>query len=142
MGGKHTLVTDVALDKLAEVRRFVESSARSLGVNETAVPDLVLAVDEAVTNIIVHGYKHQPGSVEVSIDADGTALIVRLRDKAPGFDPCSYPKLNLRSSLEKDTPGGFGLHLINKAVDDISYRIPHAGGNELTLVKQNVIPSR
>ena len=140
MGGKHTLVTDVALDKLREVRRFVESSARALGVNEPAVSDLVLAVDEAVTNIIVHGYKNQPGSVELSIDADGTALIVRLRDKAPEFDPCSYPKLDLRSSLEKDIPGGFGLHLIHNAVDDIGYRILRAGENELTLVKRNAIP--
>lgn len=142
MGGTHTLVTDAAVDKLREVRRFVESSARALGVNETAVSDLVLAVDEAFTNIIVHGYKNQPGSVEISIDADGTALIVRLRDKAPGFDPCTYPKLDLRSSLEKDAPGGFGLHLIHSAVDDIRYRIPHAGGNELTLVKQKVVQSQ
>jgi serine/threonine-protein kinase RsbW len=136
MSGKSTLVADAALDKLAEIRQFVESSARAHGMDNILVSDLVLAVDEAATNIIVHGYKHHTGTIKVDVEVNSTAAIVRLRDRAPAFDPCSHLNMDLKAALEKDTPGGIGLHLINRSVDDISYRVPEDGGNELTLVKQ------
>ena len=140
MAAEYTLEIEAALDRLDDVRQFVERSARGLGAGDPMIPDLVVAVDEAVTNIIVHGYKQRPGMIEVSVGNDADALVVRLRDEAPQFDPCTHRLLDLEASLEKDTPGGFGLHLINKAMDDISYRAPSDGGNELTLVKKNVIP--
>lgn len=140
MSGEHTLVTEAVLENLGEVRQFVEGEARSHGVDSTAITDLVLAVDEAVTNIVVHGYKHQPGSLEVSIEDHPTSLFVHLRDEAPPFDPCAHRVSDLAETLEKDTPGGFGLHLIYKSVDEVSYQTPRAGGNELTLVKHKAIP--
>ena len=129
-------MTDAALDKLGEIREFVKSAAHNYALDEVPISDLILAVDEAVTNTIVHGYKGRGGAIQVHFEFDGAAAIVRLRDEAPGFDPCSYLNMDLKDALEKDTPGGFGLHLIKKSVDELSYRIPEEGGNELTLVKR------
>ena len=135
MSGKRTLEIEASLDHLEEIRGFVESSARDAGVDDPAISDLVLAVDEAVTNIIIHGYRNQSGKIEISSDNRANSIVICLKDQAPEFDPCSYLSMDLEATLEKDTPGGFGLHLIKKTVDDLKYHVNSSGGNELFLVK-------
>ncbi len=138
MGGKYKLVIKAELANLEEIRQFVESSAKSLQVEGRVISDLQLAVDEAVTNIILHGYKKDQGTIKISIDRNAAALIVCLRDRAPEFNPSSYNAIDLRAPPERETPGGFGIRLIKQVMDEVSYRVPGSGGNELTLIKHSV----
>lgn len=124
------------LSNLEEIRNFVEQAARHLQVPERAVSDVVQAVDEAATNIILHGYDGQDGMVQVELDRQDNALLVRLRDQARQFDPTTVSAPDLSLGLEQRYPGGLGLYLIRQLVDRVQYRIPAEGGNELTLVKQ------
>jgi serine/threonine-protein kinase RsbW len=124
------------VDSLAQVRDFVGSSAASLGLSEPAAGDLLLAVDEAVSNIIMHGYAGQDGTMEIEVSGDGDRIVVRLRDDAPLFDPAAAaaPRLDI-SPLERERPGGYGVELVRRLVDDLHYSVGAHGGNELTLVK-------
>jgi len=124
------------LENLAVIRRFAEETAQSLQANQAAIDDMIQAVDEAVTNIIVHGYAGRPGTIEVRVKRAGNSLVVRLRDQAPRFDPTAVPPPNLTLPLEKRRPGGLGVHLIRQFVDQVRYRAAPQGGNELTLVKK------
>ena len=54
------------LDRLAEVRALVREVATSCGAPAVCIDDLVQAVDEAVTNVILHGYRGAPGWLDVS----------------------------------------------------------------------------
>ena len=72
---------------LQSVRAFVQEHARRAGLDEEQVDDLVQAVDEMTTNVLVHGYRKQPGPLEVDVERDGDAIVVRIRDEAPPFDP-------------------------------------------------------
>lgn len=135
MGGKRSLVIEASLDRLDEIRQFVKSSAEDAGIDHSTISDLVLAVDEAVTNIIVHGYRKQPGNLEVHIENSGSSLYIRLIDQAPTFDPCSHLSLDLEATLQKDTPGGFGLHLIKRIADDLEYKVDSSGRNVFSLIK-------
>ena len=137
MGEKFTLVIEAELTKLEEIRQFVASSAKSLRAEASVIADLQLAVDEAVTNIVIHGYKKDHGTIEISIDRNAAALIVCLRDRAPEFNPGAYTS-DLTALPEREVPGGFGIRLIKQVVDEVSYRAPGSGGNELTLIKHNV----
>ena len=137
MGEKFTLVIQAELAKLDEIRRFVASSAKSLRTEASVIADLQLAVDEAVTNIVIHGYKKGHGTIEISIDRDAAALIICLRDRAPQFNPCAYVS-DLTALPKREAPGGFGIRLIKQVVDEVSYRAPGSGGNELTLIKYNL----
>jgi serine/threonine-protein kinase RsbW len=136
MGEKFTLVIKAELAKLDEIRQFVASSAKSLRAEANVISDLQLAVDEAVTNIVIHGYKKGHGTIEISIDRNAAALNVCLRDKAPQFDPGSYTS-DLTALPKREAPGGFGIRLIKQVVDKVSYRAPDSGGNELTLIIHN-----
>jgi len=123
------------LTNLAGIRCFVEQAARHWQVPEMATGDVVQAVDEAATNIILHGYAGQEGLVEVEMEHQDNVLVVRLRDQAPQFDPTTISSPDLRLGLEQRRPGGLGIYFIRQLVDRMQYRIPAQGGNELTLVK-------
>jgi serine/threonine-protein kinase RsbW len=121
------------LRNLAVIRRFVSEEAARLGAERSAVENMIQAVDESAANIILHGYEGQPGPVEIEVDREGEALMVRLRDKAPHFDPTAHPTPDLSLPLEQRRPGGLGIHLSRQSTDTMMYRVTPDGANELTL---------
>jgi len=68
------------LERLAEIRRFVRERATALVLDPDLLPGLLLTVDEAATNTIVHGYRGHAGFVEIEVGCEGDALVIRLRD--------------------------------------------------------------
>ena len=133
------VAADVA--QLATIRAFVEQQVRALGVDAAAIYDLILAVNEVATNIVVHGYRSQPGVIEIELRRLGDAIEIRLRDQAPLFDPTRVPMPDLNLPLHKRPLGGMGVHITRQIMDSMRYRITPAGGNELTLVKRAIVAS-
>jgi serine/threonine-protein kinase RsbW len=127
------------LHHLAAIRQFVRDKAGALNVTPDAIDDLVLAVDEAVTNIIVHGYCGGSGALEIDIRREGQAIAVHLRDQAPLFDPTSVPPPDLSLPLDQRPLGKMGLYLVRDTMDDLVYRVTPQGGNELILLKRQAI---
>ncbi len=120
---------------LSDIRHFVEDNTLRLTADEDAAYALAHAVDECATNIIEHGYRGQPGPIEVEIDQAGDIVTIVLRDHAPPFDPTGMPPPDLTLALEEREPGGLGIYLARQMVDDWHYRtLPD--GNELTLIKR------
>jgi serine/threonine-protein kinase RsbW len=126
-----TIEADVA--RLAEVRAFVREAAPGLGADQTAVDDLVQAVDEWVTNVVRHGYRGGTGPVEVELARDPDGIVVRIRDRAPAFDPATAPAFDPSVPLERRRPGGMGIHLIREIMDRFVRRPLPGGGNEVTM---------
>ena len=126
------------LKNLARIRRFVEKAATALGVDPAAIPYLLLAVDEAATNIIVHGYQGREGPIEVEVARQGDGLLIRLRDEAAPFDPTAIPPPDLSLPLEERAIGGMGVYLMRRCMDQVSHSCPPQGGNELILIKKGV----
>ena len=129
------------LNQLAEVRRFVEAQTGGLGIGQAAAYDIMLAVEELVTNIIVHGYQRRPEPIEIELWPSGSALVIRLLDRAPPFDPTQAPRPNTTLPLELRAPGGMGILLARHFMTEVSHRNRSGGGNELTLVKADVLPA-
>lgn len=124
------------LDNLGQVRDFVEKETHQAGLSEGHAGELLLAVDEAVTNIIMHGCPDGGCGIELEVDKVDGACVIRIRDDGPLFDPTAMHDPDLAvSPLERDTPGGFGIYLIRHLVDDASYQTTSDGRNELTLRK-------
>ncbi len=126
-----------ALENLRVIRRFVEEEAKRAGFAEQRVDDLVLAVDEAATNVMMHGYGTGAGLdgavVEVEVVFRAPVLSVHLRDQAPPFDPTALPVVDELPPLTERGPGGLGIFLMRKTMDEIGYRRTPDGWNELTL---------
>jgi len=139
INGQISLQITADLKELERVRHFVEEHATALGVDASACYDVLLSVDEMVTNIIVHGYRGQPGTIELSLRPVGDALELCLRDQAPPFDPTCVLAPDITLPLEQRQPGGMGIHMARHFMDILRWRTTAQGGNELTLIKQAVI---
>jgi anti-sigma regulatory factor (Ser/Thr protein kinase) len=130
-----TLRVDAELVELAHVRQFVRRLATEADTPDDICEDLVQAVDEAATNVIVHGYCGASGWLEVSAAVEGSDIVIQLEDAAPAFDPTTHPEPDLTIPPLARKPGGMGVHLIREATDAMTYRPRPGGGNILTLVR-------
>jgi serine/threonine-protein kinase RsbW len=133
--GASTLRIEADVHHLATVRQFIREQARKAGADERAMSDLVQAVDESVSNSIVHGYRGAPGTVEIEAARDGSSLVVRLRDQAPPFDPTRVPIPDTSRPLHQQRLGGLGVLLTRELTDSMTYRYTNRT-NELTLTKK------
>jgi serine/threonine-protein kinase RsbW len=133
---ERTLRVTAELANLAEIRRFVRLAAESAGAAGAAAWDLVQAVDESATNTIVHGFHGRPGNLEVRVRVEAGRLVVRLSDDATPFDPTTVPPPDLDLPLDRRPLGGMGVQLTRDLTDEVRYRAPASGGNELTLIKR------
>lgn len=134
------LSVKASLENLQRVRQYIDHAGERLGVSESALGDLRLAVDEAVTNVILHGYGELEGNVELNMEEDGDAVIIRIRDRAETFDPSQVKKPQLDTALEDRPFGGMGIFLIKKMTDEAEFLPLPGGGNEIRLVKRDAIP--
>jgi serine/threonine-protein kinase RsbW len=129
---------EARVESLAAVRVFVEDACRRAGADASACFDLKLAVDEACTNIIEHGYAGRPaGPIALSCEANGESVRVTIVDFGRAFAPSELPAPDVTSGWQERPVGGVGWHLIRKSVDAIDYVPDPAGGNRLTLVKRS-----
>lgn len=126
----------VQMADLAEIRRFTMETAVSFSADPNAMEELILALNEAVTNIIVHGYEQKPGDIDITITRQGYQLIIYLRDNAPLFDPTSKPTPDITLPLAQRPFGGMGIHMMRAFTDKLRYQVTTNGQNELMLVKQ------
>jgi len=132
----HTLIIAADAGNLADIRRFVREAAAALDAGPETISDLELAVDEAACNAILHGYRGGPGLLELEVLRKGDAVVVRLCDGAPPFDPTRVPEPDLTLPLEERALGGMGVYLIRRSVDEMRYRLTPEGRNELTLTRR------
>ncbi len=121
------------VDRLSLVRNTVRTAAHKCGFEEPALQDIVLAVDEACQNIIVHGYGNKNGGdIVLGIYRQIDAVRFRLRDYAPDVEAEHL----VSRDLDDIRPGGLGIHFINQAMDAAVYQtIPDEPGNILEMIK-------
>lgn len=138
MDTQSSLRIEAELKNLSQVRRFVQETATALEASPDTVSEVLLAVDEAVTNSIVHGYRGQSGMIEIEVKRSGNLLLLRVRDQAPPFDPTQVPSPDLTLPLEQRPLGKMGIYMIQQLTDEVVYRVTPQGDNELTMIKNLV----
>jgi serine/threonine-protein kinase RsbW len=124
------------LESLQDFRTFIKDHcARVPGVTDEILYAIQLAVVEACTNIISHGYAGmEPGSIILDLDIDSDKLIASLTDFGHSFEPSSAPVPDVNAPLEDRELGGFGLFLIQQFMDDMNYQVTE-DGNKMILTK-------
>jgi serine/threonine-protein kinase RsbW len=129
--------TVASVDGLADARAFIRDAVATYGGSERAAADLVQAVDEAVCNVMLHGYAGRGGEVEIETALRDRAIEIRILDRAPTFDPTAAPGHDPADPARRVRPGGMGvgIHLLRTMTDEVHHAPRPDGGNELTLVR-------
>jgi serine/threonine-protein kinase RsbW len=136
MASTHRITRAANLESLKDFREFIrEQCAGISGVTEEILYDVQLAVDEACTNIIKHGYADMdPGSIILDIELEPDKLILSLTDFGHSFEPDTAAIANTDASIEERELGGFGLFFINQSIHEVDYRVTE-DGNTMVLTK-------
>jgi serine/threonine-protein kinase RsbW len=123
-------------DSLLSVRHFVSEAAKAFGFTDEDSSKIVLAVDEACTNIIKHAYQNAPNQqITITIVQEKDRFEVRISDEGRSFDPKTLRPLNLKEHLTKYRRGGLGVYLMKSLMDEVEYRSIGGKTNEVRLTK-------
>jgi anti-sigma regulatory factor (Ser/Thr protein kinase) len=121
--------------EIPSVSGLLEEVMHAHGFSTDDILDTQLAVEEAITNIINHGYKNAIGEIIISCRINLYLAEIRIRDNAPRFDPLSLPEPELDGTIQDRKIGGLGVFLIRQVMDEISYQYEN-GQNILVLIKR------
>ena len=127
---------------LQEVRAFITRCVTSCGV----VPPewlnrIIIAVDEAVTNIIEHAYEFdETGEIDIHIHAQEGMIEILIQDSGKSFDPGNVQKADVQDSVKRAKQGGLGVFLMRRIMDEVTYSFKENEKNELRLVKRFTRP--
>jgi serine/threonine-protein kinase RsbW len=100
---------------------FVLTRAKGFVAAEVAAR-LELAVEEWAVNVCHHAYAGAGGALSVSVREEGSRIVVEICDEGRSFDPTSLEEPDLRASLAERRPGGLGVFLIRRMVEDVRWR--------------------
>ncbi len=110
------------LDAFDGLVRDLSEWAQAAGVPSATMRDVVLLLDELFSNIVIHGYCHDPdGVIQVEAALEDHRLDVTLTDHAPAFNPLLVPEADTTLPLHARPIGGLGLLFVRRTADDLKY---------------------
>jgi len=121
------------LDSVNLVEQTAYGFAQSAGFPEDDLSNISLAAREAAINAVMHGNQQDPAKkVEFSMELTPAALILRIADQGPGFDPSTLPDPSAPENILRNC--GRGIFLIRAFMDELNFK-SLSPGTELELVK-------
>ena len=129
------LVLHNDIQQIPQLAGFVETIASEMKLEQNMAMGLNLALEEAVTNVILYAYPEgSDGLVDIEAIMRKGQLDFIITDSGMPFDPTQRPEVDINASLEERPIGGLGIHLVRQLMDSVSYR-REDGKNILTLIK-------
>ena len=123
--------------ELRQVRSAIEAGCTRVGFDKKDCHAIGLAVDEALANVIKHAYggardkKIEIEIEELNEEVKQQGLKVSIRDFGKTVE---VSKIKGRE-LTDIRPGGLGVHIMRKVMDEVVFECPASGGTLLRMVK-------
>jgi len=119
------------LDLLPEAEEFLENIAKETDFDKTVINNLLLSVNEAVSNAMLHGNKSDINKkVTIYVVRNNNELKISVKDQGNGFDPARVPDPTKADNIFKEN--GRGLYIMRTCMDNMKY-VFHPDGTELQL---------
>ena len=125
------------IQQIPQLAEFVESVADIAKLDVGMTMSLNLALEEAVTNVIMYAYP--PGSdglVDVEAVIREKELRFILSDSGVAFDPTAAPEADITLDVSERPIGGLGIFLVRNIMDEVTYTRSDDGKNILTMIKK------
>lgn len=132
---KKALKLQSRLENLHNMRASIRNFFKRSRLDEDVANLVVLSIDEAVANIIEHGYRLSPkGTIDISIELTTAKIAIKILDCSQQFNPKSAVT-NAHNAINTKKQRGLGLIIIHRCMDDILYRFTEDNKNELVMIK-------
>lgn len=134
MNAKTQIVIPGRLEKLSDVRAEVSGFISGLFDDITA-NRIILSVDEALSNIIRHGYGESEGTIRLDLEKTTDALSITITDDAPLFNPLDIDQPQGEDLMNRNNSGGLGIDFYRRMMT-AKYEQTTTGGNRLILSRE------
>ena len=124
--------------RLENLGRFIgalSDCAKTQGFGQEKLSKIELAAEEALVNVFRYAYPEQPGDVEIICRLEGERLAIEIIDSGIPFDATAMPVPEVTDGDHEREPGGLGILLMKKVMDEVRYR-REKDRNILTLIVQ------
>lgn len=122
-------------ENLETIRNFIISATKSLGFHEDEMNKILLAVDEACSNVIRHAYHFKENLMKVNLRIEAKKLTVTIIDHGKSFNPNKVKTPEMDKYLKSYKVGGLGMLLMKKLMDEVEYDIKPNSQNKVKLIK-------
>lgn len=129
------IIVDAKTDNLSQVTSFISSFLKENNCSAKAEKQIILAVDEAFTNIANYAYDGKDGKVDITIQQENNVVTIVMRDEGKLYDPLDKEDPDISLSAEDRQIGGLGVFLVKRNLDDVSYSYEN-NRNVLTMKKK------
>ena len=132
---RHLLIHN-DIQQIPQLAGLVETIAQEKKLDHSLSLSLNLALEEAVTNVIMYAYPEGTDGlvdIEAIIREDSLSLVVS--DSGQPFDPTAEPDTDITLGVEERKIGGLGIYLVRSIMDSVSYERTD-GKNILTMTKK------
>jgi serine/threonine-protein kinase RsbW len=131
------LVVKSKTNNLSLIRDFVYAAAYDVGFQTDVIDNIILAVDEACTNIIKHAYKSYPeGEIDVKLKFTDKKFTIIIIDHGTPFKPETIPDPDLQRYYIQHRVGGLGMYLMKSLMDEVKYVSVPGKYNQVLLSKK------
>ncbi|WCL50500.1 ATP-binding protein [Leptospira sp. GIMC2001] len=118
---------------ISNFRQELKSFLADTSFDNIEVNRIVLSVDEALANIVEHGYpENREAIIKISIHKNPNQFTAEIIDDCPRFNPLENPIADPNEFIETGKDGGMGIHNYRKLMNVI-YEERKEGGNRLFL---------
>jgi anti-sigma regulatory factor (Ser/Thr protein kinase) len=123
--GPEVLVIPAALAELGRVSVWAAELSARLAVTATTAYALQLCLEEAISNIVRHGFPGRADldqqTIELTLQRSGAWITLTIRDGGLPFDPTTAPPPVRPRTLDEVTLGGRGIHLMRQFSQGMTY---------------------
>ena len=131
---RHLLIHN-DIQQIPQLADFVETIAEEKHLDHSLTLSLNLALEEAVTNVIMYAYPEgTDGLVDIEAIIREHSLSFVISDSGQAFDPTAQPDADVSQSIENRQVGGLGIYLVRSIMDNVSYE-RNGGKNILSMTK-------
>ena len=132
----HELKVEPQVSEIPRLLDWVQACCGAEGIADELRYRVMLALEEAVTNVINHAFADLPPPhlIRIRLDITDRVLAAEVIDNGRIFDPTAAPDPDLTLPLEQRMPGGLGIHLMRNVMDRLQYK-QEACSNTLRLEK-------
>ncbi len=133
-----TLVLQAEMAELGQVGHWVDGVVERLDLPQSMSFAIQLCFEEAVSNIVRHGFVGLEGEaglnkdVRLALKCENGAVTATIEDHGVAFNPLAVAAPAAATTISEAVIGGLGIHLIRQFAQHLAYE-RQDGMNRLTL---------
>ncbi len=120
---KYKYKVGCSIENLKGVRDFIRASLKNHGISDLEISEMVLAMDEMCSNLMIHAHDCNPKEVfelQILVDKDDP-VVFEIIDEGNAFDINQFSEPSMDNIIHEKRKGGLGIRLVKSIMDSVEY---------------------